>query len=68
MATVTRNSPRARWPPRTSGQAGQQTQSSPDYWALVVVLVMMTAIIALTLWLASLGGGQAPVDTWMPMP
>ena len=68
MATVTRNSPRARLPPRTSAQAGQQTRTSPDYWALVVVLVMMTAIIALTLWLASLGGGQAPVDTWMPMP
>jgi hypothetical protein len=68
MAATTRNSMRARWAPRSSAPVGQRTRSSPDYWALVVILVVMTAIIALTVWLASLGGGQAPVDTWMPMP
>jgi hypothetical protein len=45
------------------------TKISPDYWALALLLLLMLAVMALAMWLASLGGGGVqPVDYWMLTP
>lgn len=49
--------------------AARPTKTSPDYFALVLLLVLMFAVMALALWLASLGGGAgSSFDHWMLMP
>ncbi len=53
---------------RAGSPTRPKTKTSPDYWALVILLAVMTAIILLTMWLASLGGGNSPVDPWALMP
>ena len=67
MATATKSSTWRRTP-LAPASPDKKTKSNPDYWALVVLLVVMAATMALTIWLASLGGGNVPVDSWTLMP
>lgn len=41
-----------------------------DRWTLALVIAVMVALMALIIWLASLGGGTVPngVDYWPMMP
>jgi fatty acid desaturase len=69
VAAVTKSSLRAVWTKPSSSSADQtRTKPNRDYWAIVIILAMMAALIALTMWLASLGGGHTPLDSWILMP
>jgi hypothetical protein len=54
---------------RRQEKAERRAAARPDYFGLAVVILLMAAIMALAIWLASLGGGAAqPIDHWIMMP
>jgi hypothetical protein len=54
---------------RRKQEQAERRANRPDYFGLAVVVLLMAAIMALAIWLASLGGGAAqPVDPWIMMP
>ena len=72
MAAVAKRGPFATISSRR-GQAAaageRRNKVSPNYLALVFMLVLMFAIMALAMWLASIGGESTqPLDYWMLTP
>jgi hypothetical protein len=47
----------------------RRVANRPDYFGLALVMLLMFAIMALAIWLASLGGASPqPIDHWILMP
>ncbi len=69
MAAVTKSSTWTRkreCTPPSPGRAPAKIDS--DYVALVILLVMMLALVALSMWLANFTTVDIPVDYWTLMP
>jgi hypothetical protein len=54
---------------RRMQEKAQRRANRPDYFGLVVVVLLMAAVMALAIWLASLGTmSPQPLDQWILMP
>jgi hypothetical protein len=69
-AAKTRSFRRARMPPLHVPASGEKVSKvSPDYLVFALLLLLMTAMLALAMWLASIGGATVePGDYWTLMP
>ena len=54
---------------RKQQERAEKRANRPDYLGLAVVVLLMFAIMALAIWLASLGtASPQPLDHWILMP
>jgi hypothetical protein len=54
---------------RRKQEKAEHRANRPDYFGLALVVLLMFAIMALAIWLASLStGAPQPIDHWMLMP
>jgi hypothetical protein len=67
MATIAKTKYLGPGPRLRREQAKRENRA--DYFGLTLVVLLMIAIMALAIWLASLSGGAVqPVDHWILMP